>query len=89
MIGRTAKNVNAAQAPDCIAGYCIGLDMTIRGPEERSLRKSPDSYCVLGPWLVTPDEVADPGKLQRDDHGQRRAAPGRAHERPDPDVSAS
>ena len=64
VIGRSAKNVSAAAAPDYIAGYCIGLDMTIRGPEERSLRKSPDSYCVLGPWLVTPDEVGDPGKLQ-------------------------
>jgi 2-keto-4-pentenoate hydratase/2-oxohepta-3-ene-1,7-dioic acid hydratase in catechol pathway len=38
--------------------------MTIRGPEERSFRKSPDSYCVLGPWLVTPDEVPDTGALQ-------------------------
>jgi 2-keto-4-pentenoate hydratase/2-oxohepta-3-ene-1,7-dioic acid hydratase in catechol pathway len=64
VIGRSAKNVSAAAAPDYIAGYCIGLDMTIRGPEERSLRKSPDSYCVLGPWLVTPDEVGDPGKRQ-------------------------
>ena len=64
VIGRTAKNVSAAQAPAHIAGFCIGLDMTIRGPEERSLRKSPDSYCVLGPWLVTPDEVGDPGRLQ-------------------------
>jgi 2-keto-4-pentenoate hydratase/2-oxohepta-3-ene-1,7-dioic acid hydratase in catechol pathway len=64
VIGRTAKNVDAAAAPDYIAGYCIGLDMTIRGPEERSLRKSPDSYCVLGPWLATPDEVGDPGSLQ-------------------------
>ncbi len=64
VIGRTAKNVNAAAALDYIAGYCIGLDMTIRGPEERSLRKSPDSYCVLGPWLATPDEVGDPGRLQ-------------------------
>ena len=64
VIGRTAKNVNAAAALDYIAGYCIGLDMTIRGPEERSLRKSPDSYCVLGPWLATPDEVGDPGSLQ-------------------------
>jgi 2-keto-4-pentenoate hydratase/2-oxohepta-3-ene-1,7-dioic acid hydratase in catechol pathway len=64
VIGRTAKNVSAAEAPACIAGYCIGLDMTIRGPEERSFRKSPDSYCVLGPWLVTPDEVPDPGALQ-------------------------
>jgi len=32
-------------------------------PEERSLRKSPDSYTVLGPWLVTADEVPDPGNL--------------------------
>ena len=64
VIGRAAKNVSAAQAPGCIAGYCIGLDMTIRGPEERSFRKSPDSYCVLGPWLATPDEVPDPGALQ-------------------------
>jgi 2-keto-4-pentenoate hydratase/2-oxohepta-3-ene-1,7-dioic acid hydratase in catechol pathway len=63
VIGRQAKNVKAAQALDCVAGYCIGLDMTIRGPEERSLRKSPDSYCVLGPWLVTRDEVPDPGQL--------------------------
>src|SRR5919204_3344754 len=63
VIGRRAKNVSAAQAMDCVAGYCIGLDMTIRGPEERSLRKSPDSYCVLGPWLVTRDEVPDPGAL--------------------------
>src|SRR3954467_3042933 len=64
VIGRTAKNVNAALALDYVAGYCIGLDMTIRGAEERSLRKSPDSYCVLGPWLATPDEVGDPGSLQ-------------------------
>ena len=63
VIGSTAKNVKAAQAMEYIAGYCIGLDMTIRGPEERSLRKSPDSYCVLGPWLATRDEVPEPGQL--------------------------
>lgn len=63
VIGRKAKNVKADQAMSCVAGYCIGLDMTIRGPEERSLRKSPDSYCVLGPWLVTKDEIRDPGQL--------------------------
>ena len=63
VIGKAAKDVKAAQAMDYIAGYCIGLDMTIRGPEERSLRKSPDSYCVLGPWLVTRDEVPDPGQI--------------------------
>ncbi|OAI51988.1 2-hydroxyhepta-2,4-diene-1,7-dioate isomerase [Betaproteobacteria bacterium SCGC AG-212-J23] len=63
VIGKKAKNVKAEKALDHVAGYCIGLDMTIRGPEERSLRKSPDSYCVLGPWLVTRDEIEDPGNL--------------------------
>ncbi len=64
VIGQPAKNVSAADAIQYVAGFCIGLDMTIRGPEERSFRKSPDSYCVLGPWLVTPDELGDPGSLQ-------------------------
>ena len=64
VIGSTAKNVAAERALDYIAGYCIGLDMTIRGPEERSLRKSPDSYCVLGPWIVTPEELGNPGALR-------------------------
>jgi 2-keto-4-pentenoate hydratase/2-oxohepta-3-ene-1,7-dioic acid hydratase in catechol pathway len=63
VIGRKARNVAAADALAYVAGYCIGLDMTIRGPEERSMRKSPDSYAVLGPWLVTADEIADPGQL--------------------------
>jgi 2-keto-4-pentenoate hydratase/2-oxohepta-3-ene-1,7-dioic acid hydratase in catechol pathway len=64
VIGKPAKNVSAADALGYVAGFCIGLDMTIRGPEERSFRKSPDSYCVLGPWLATPDEVGDPSRLQ-------------------------
>jgi 2-keto-4-pentenoate hydratase/2-oxohepta-3-ene-1,7-dioic acid hydratase in catechol pathway len=63
IIGKRAKNVAAADAMGYVAGYAIGLDMTIRGPEERSLRKSPDSYAVLGPWLATADEVPDPGNL--------------------------
>lgn len=63
VIGSRAKDVSPEEAKKSIAGYCIGLDMTIRGPEERSFRKSPDSYCVLGPWLVTPDELGDPGNV--------------------------
>ena len=63
VIGKTARNVKAADALDYVAGYSIGLDITIRGPEERSLRKSPDSYTVLGPWLTTADEIANPGQL--------------------------
>lgn len=63
IIGRAATNVARADALDYIAAYCIGLDISVRGPEERSLRKSPDSYTVLGPWLVTADEIPDPGAL--------------------------
>ena len=63
VIGRQAHRVPRDEALEYVAGYCIGLDITIRGPEERSLRKSPDSYTVLGPYLVTADEIADPGTL--------------------------
>ena len=63
VIGKTAKNTKLAEALSHVAGYCIGLDITIRGPEDRSFRKSPDSYCVLGPWLVTGDEITDPSHL--------------------------
>ena len=63
VIGKRCREVKAAEALECVAGYCIGLDMTIRGPEERSLRKSPDTYTVLGPWLVTRDEITDAGNL--------------------------
>jgi 2-keto-4-pentenoate hydratase/2-oxohepta-3-ene-1,7-dioic acid hydratase in catechol pathway len=63
VIGREASNVSRADALQYVAGYAIGLDITIRGPEERSLRKSADTYTVLGPWLVTADEIPDPGML--------------------------
>lgn len=63
VIGRVAKNVAAADALQYVAGYSIGLDITIRGPEERSLRKSPDTYSLLGPCLVTADELPQPGEL--------------------------
>ena len=63
VIGRKANHVSRANALEYVAGYAIGLDISIRGTEDRSFRKSPDSYSVLGPWLVTRDEVPDPGVL--------------------------
>jgi len=63
VIGKTASNVSRTDALSHVAGYGIGLDITIRGSEDRSFRKSPDSYSVLGPWLVTADEIPDPGGL--------------------------
>lgn len=64
VIGKTAKHVKSENALEYIAGYAIGLDITVRGPEERSLRKSLDTYSVLGPYLVTTDEVPDPHNLE-------------------------
>ena len=63
VIGKEAKNVSRNDALDYVAGYAIGLDMTVRGTEDRSMRKAADSYSVLGPWLVTADEIPDPDNL--------------------------
>jgi 2-keto-4-pentenoate hydratase/2-oxohepta-3-ene-1,7-dioic acid hydratase in catechol pathway len=63
VIGKTGNNIPRTEALEYVAGYAIGLDITIRGTEDRSFRKSPDSYSVLGPWLVTADEIPDPGNL--------------------------
>jgi len=68
VIGKRANNVSAKDALDYVAGYSIGLDITIRGSEDRSFRKSPDSYMVLGPWLVTADEISNPGQLDLSIH---------------------
>ena len=63
VIGRTADRVSSAEAMACVAGYAIGLDISIRGSEDRSFRKSADTYSVLGPWLVTADEIPNPNAL--------------------------
>ena len=63
VIGTPGENIPPERALEHVAGYCIGLDITVRGTEDRSFRKSADSYAVLGPWLVTADEIPDPGSL--------------------------
>ena len=63
VIGKECSRVKQADALDVIAGYTLGLDMTVRGPEDRSARKSCDGYAVLGPWFVTADEIADPDNV--------------------------
>jgi 2-keto-4-pentenoate hydratase/2-oxohepta-3-ene-1,7-dioic acid hydratase in catechol pathway len=74
VIGRTASRVPRADALRYVAGYTIGLDISIRGTEDRSFRKSADTYSVLGPWLVTADEIPDPGNLDLElrVNGERR-----------------
>ena len=63
IFGKAGSDIPRDNALDYVAGYCIGLDMTARGQEDRSFRKSIDSYSVLGPWMVTADEVADPDNV--------------------------
>lgn len=74
VIGRGGRDIAEATALDHVFGYCIGLDMTVRGPEDRSFRKSPDTYTVLGPALVTRDEIEMPDDLPMSLHvnGQPR-----------------
>lgn len=60
VFGKECSHATRDNALDFVAGYTLGLDMTVRGPEDRSFRKSCDGYAVLGPWFVTADEIADP-----------------------------
>jgi 2-keto-4-pentenoate hydratase/2-oxohepta-3-ene-1,7-dioic acid hydratase in catechol pathway len=63
VIGKSGSNIRYENALDHVAAYTIGLDMTVRGTEDRSVRKSIDSYSVVGPWLVTRDEIENPNEL--------------------------
>jgi 2,4-diketo-3-deoxy-L-fuconate hydrolase len=60
VIGKAGSDIPQSGALEHVAGYCLGLDMTVRGREDRSFRKSVDGYAVLGPWFVTADEIPDP-----------------------------
>lgn len=67
VIGRTARHVNAADALDFVAGYCVVNDVSERAFQMQSSQwdkgKGCDTFCPVGPWLVTRDEVADPQAL--------------------------
>jgi 2-keto-4-pentenoate hydratase/2-oxohepta-3-ene-1,7-dioic acid hydratase in catechol pathway len=79
VIGRRAQYVSHAQARGVIAGYSIMNDVSEREYQlERDGQwlkgKSFDTFAPLGPWLVTPDEVADPQNLNLwlEVNGERR-----------------
>ena len=63
IIGKEGSRIPRDKALDYVAAYSLGLDMTVRGPQDRSFRKSCDGYSVLGPWIVTADEIADPDNV--------------------------
>ncbi|MBO3682510.1 fumarylacetoacetate hydrolase family protein [Streptomyces sp. NEAU-YJ-81] len=64
VIGRTCRNVPASEADSVIAGYTCLLDITMRGGEDRSTRKSFDTFTPVGPYLVTADDVGPLDELQ-------------------------
>jgi 2-keto-4-pentenoate hydratase/2-oxohepta-3-ene-1,7-dioic acid hydratase in catechol pathway len=63
VIGKQGSDIPRAKAYEYVAGYALGLDMTARGQEDRSFRKSIDGYTVLGPWMVTADEIPNPADV--------------------------
>ena len=63
VIGKAGSDIPQSRALDHVACYCLGLDMTVRGREDRSFRKSVDGYAVAGPWMATADEIANPDAL--------------------------
>ena len=63
VIGKQGSDIPKERAYEYVACYGLGLDMTARGGEDRSFRKSIDGYTVLGPWLVTPDEIPNPADV--------------------------
>ena len=64
VLGRKARNVPATEAMQFVFGYTGVLDITVRGDEDRSTRKSFDTFTPVGPVLVTADEIADPQSLR-------------------------
>ncbi|MFD0257451.1 fumarylacetoacetate hydrolase family protein [Kitasatospora indigofera] len=63
VIGRTASHVSAEEALRHVFGYTCLLDITVRSEEDRSTRKSFDTFTPIGPWIVTADEVPEPDAL--------------------------
>ncbi|MEP7360994.1 MAG: fumarylacetoacetate hydrolase family protein [Chloroflexota bacterium] len=68
VIGRTCRRVSEADALDYVAGYTCLNDVSARDlqySDKQFVRgKSLDTFCPMGPWLVTADEIADPQALR-------------------------
>lgn len=70
VLGKPGKHFSEKEAKDYIGGYVIFNDITARDIQRRemesanfSFSKAIDSFCPLGPWIVTADEIPDPYNL--------------------------
>ncbi len=70
VIGKSAKNVKKEQALDYVAGYCCANDISARrwqkhaGAKQWIKGKSFDTFCPIGPFIVTKDEIKNPHDLE-------------------------
>lgn len=70
VIGRSGRWFDADQAVDHIAGYTVFNDITARDIQRREMKsgvfsfsKAIDTFCPIGPWIVTADEIPDVHRL--------------------------
>ena len=68
VVGRSARKVRADRALDYVRGYTIANDVTVRDFITNTFRpplkaKGFDTFCPLGPYVVTPDEIPDVSNL--------------------------
>jgi 2-keto-4-pentenoate hydratase/2-oxohepta-3-ene-1,7-dioic acid hydratase in catechol pathway len=70
VLKKAGKDFGPEEAEDYIGGYVIFNDITARDIQRREMEsgvfsfcKAIDTFCPLGPWIVTPDEVPDPHDL--------------------------
>jgi 2-keto-4-pentenoate hydratase/2-oxohepta-3-ene-1,7-dioic acid hydratase in catechol pathway len=88
VIGWSGKFFGPDEAASYIAGYTVFNDITARDIQRGEMRsgvfsfcKAIDTFCPLGPWIVTPDEIPDPhdlamqlrvnGELRQESHSSR------------------
>ncbi|MGV1047227.1 MAG: fumarylacetoacetate hydrolase family protein [Solirubrobacterales bacterium] len=88
VVARSGKWFSPEEADDYIGGYLIFNDITARDIQRKEMEsgvfsfcKAIDTFCPLGPWITTPDEVPDPhdlkmdlfvnGELRQDGHSRR------------------
>src|ERR1700733_5945948 len=81
VIGKAGKFFSPEEAEEYIAGYLIFNDITARDIQREEMKsgvfclsKGIDTFCPIGPWIVTPDEIPDPTALSMDlrVNGERR-----------------
>jgi 2-keto-4-pentenoate hydratase/2-oxohepta-3-ene-1,7-dioic acid hydratase in catechol pathway len=83
VLSKPGRWFDPEEAADYIGGYVIFNDITARDIQRREMKsgvfsfcKSIDTFCPLGPWIVTPDEIGDPHDLKMElrVNGERRQA---------------